>query len=89
MSGKKIGNIVFKTGEYEQNGEKKGRYVRCGVLFQGEDGGFYGILDSVPVGGHTQFSVYADKPREQRQERGASSTPPGYDNNTPPSDFPY
>ena len=40
----KIGDLAIKVGEYEKDGEKKGKYTNVGVLMQGENG-MFALLD--------------------------------------------
>lgn len=49
MSLKKVKDAVVKTGEYEKNGETKGRYQNVGALFQREDGSYTMCLESIPL----------------------------------------
>lgn len=42
-------DIKIRTGEYEQDGETKGRYVRAGVIFETKNGGLMGKLEVVPI----------------------------------------
>lgn len=75
----KIGDICFKTGTYESGGKTKNRYLRGGVLFQGDDGSYFGIIEGVPIASEGKFSVFeprddADRtkmpdPREQGEDR--------------------
>jgi hypothetical protein len=37
---KKVYDLAVKTGEYEQDGETKGRYKNVGVVLEGKDGMF-------------------------------------------------
>ena len=37
-------DIAIKAGEYEKNGETKGRWVNVGAVMQG-DNGFFALLD--------------------------------------------
>lgn len=76
----KVGDICFKTGTYEKGGETKNRYLKGGVLFQGDDGSFYGIIEAVPVGVEGRFSVFGDKPQGQKQN---APTTPYTSNNEP------
>lgn len=38
-------DIAVKTGEYEHNGETKGRYKNCGKLMENDDGGLFILMD--------------------------------------------
>jgi hypothetical protein len=38
-------DLAVKTGEYEKNGEKKGRYKNIGTVFEGEKGPYL-LLDA-------------------------------------------
>lgn len=64
---------VSTVSEYEQNGEKKTRWTRVGVLFplKNKDG-FQIILEALPVNG----KLVAMPPREKdRGGNGSDSTP--------------
>ena len=45
--GKKY-DLAIKVGEYEKNGEKKGRYKNIGAVFEGEKGPYL-LLDSTTI----------------------------------------
>ena len=52
MSSTKLGNIVAITGTYtDRGGNEKKRYTRIGVMFQGDDGGFFDFFDGDGDGG--------------------------------------
>lgn len=42
---KKLKDLVVKTGEYEHNGETKGRYKTVGAIMENDDGGKFIMLD--------------------------------------------
>jgi hypothetical protein len=48
MSNAKKYDLAVKVGEYEKNGEKKGRYKNIGTVFEG-DKGMYLLLDSTVI----------------------------------------
>lgn len=78
----KVGDICFKTGTYEKAGETKNRYMKCGVLLQGDDGSFYGVIEALPVVGEGKFSVFADRPKTDAQ-------PAQQNTQQSQNDFPY
>lgn len=45
--GKKY-DLAIKTGEYEKNGEKKGRYKNIGAVMEGQNGPYI-LLDSTCI----------------------------------------
>lgn len=57
--------VMYKNGEYEQNGEKKGRWIQVGSVFE-NDRGLSMILDVVPVGATAPvfLSFFEPKPRD-------------------------
>ena len=40
MAWKRVKDVVVKTGEYESNGETKGRFENVGTAWKSDDGGF-------------------------------------------------
>lgn len=74
---KKIGDICFKTGSYEKDGETKNRYLKGGVLFQGDDGSFYGVIEAVPVGIEGRFSVFAPRQDNRMPDPRDAAQPSG------------
>jgi len=66
-------DLVAKTGEYEHNGEKKARWMNCGVVFENEKGQLSAKIEGIPVGsgwnGWLTFSV----PNEQRNGSNKAS----------------
>jgi hypothetical protein len=71
----KIGSLSVKTGEYQQDGQTKGRYENIGTLMQGDDGGFYVILKKTfnPAGvnqGDGKDSIIVSCYAEQQNQGG-------------------
>lgn len=46
MATHKVADLAIKVGEYEVNGEKKGRYKNIGAVMQKDDGGEFITIDS-------------------------------------------
>ena len=65
--------LSVKCGEYQANGETKGRWKKCGSLMQGDDGGFFILMDKtfnpagVPGGDRDsdQILISTFEPRQQ------------------------
>jgi hypothetical protein len=58
--------VMYKNGEYEAaNGEKKGRWIQVGSVFE-NDKGMSMILDVVPVGATAPvfLSFFEPKPKD-------------------------
>lgn len=70
----KIGDISFKVGEYEKDGQTKGRWHRGGVLLKGDDGGYFGSF--VGPWGECKFSVFQDRPKGESYAREAAAQAP-------------
>lgn len=77
-----FGDICFKIGTYEKNGETKNRYLKGGALFRGDDGSFYGVIEAVPVGVEGRFSVFT-------KDRNQQSDAPQSGNQTQGGDIPF
>lgn len=61
--------LSAKTGEYQKDGQTKGRYVNIGVIQQSNDGGEYVLLDpTVSLAGilATQNALAAQQGKEPR-----------------------
>ncbi len=43
-------DLAIKTGEYQTNGQTKGRWLKIGTVFRHDDGGTSIKLDAMPVG---------------------------------------
>ena len=43
-------DLAIKTGEYQSNGQTKGRWLKIGTVFRHDDGGTSIKLDAMPVG---------------------------------------
>ena len=71
MAGKKVGNIVAKTGSFtDRGGNEKNRWQKIGVMFEGDDGSHYGIIEAVPVGTEWTggFSVFPDDDKGKKEK---------------------
>ena len=44
MGAKKVKDIAVKTGEYQKDGQTKGRYENVGSIFKTDDGGTFILL---------------------------------------------
>ena len=47
----KVGDLAIKVGEYEKDGETKGRYVNAGALMEGDNGLFLLLDPTVNLAG--------------------------------------
>lgn len=63
--------LTAKIGEYEKDGQTKGRYVNVGVIMQSNDGGEYVLLDpTVSLSGiMAQQNTLAMQKGEQLRDR--------------------
>ena len=68
-------DLAVKTGEYERDGQIKGRYLNVGVVLQGDDGMFI-LMDpafnpaGVPrKGNRVLISMFEPKGRESQADR--------------------
>jgi len=77
MSMKKIKRAVVKTGEYEQNGQTKGRYHTVGAMFKRDDGSVTVSLDSIPLGvtGSLWINFYDLDEQKQEPQQSAPQEP--------------
>lgn len=78
-------NLAVKTGEYESQGQKKGRYQRIGRLMEKDDGGTFILLDalflSVQLNGICNrerrdsiiVSMFEEQPRDGGGQGGGSA----------------
>lgn len=75
---KPIKRAVIKTGEYQQNGQTKGKYLRVGTLFKRDDGSVTLALECVPVGvtGTAWINFYDIEQKQQTQSAPPPSAPP-------------
>ena len=79
MAGRKLGNIVAKTGTFtDRGGNEKNRWQKIGVMFEGEDGSHYGIIDALPVGNEWEggFSVFPDDDKGKQGSAPESAPAP-------------
>lgn len=53
---------------YEQNGEEKTRWTKCGVVLDTKRGGLALKLEMVPIGCSGWFSLMEPKPRGERTD---------------------
>ena len=55
--------LAVKTGEYQKDGETKNSWRNCGMLMQGDDGGYFILLDRTfnPAGVPVSDSGTSDK----------------------------
>lgn len=44
MAAKKVKDIAVKTGEYQKDGQTKGRYENIGSIFKSDDGGTFLLM---------------------------------------------
>jgi len=82
MSSTRIGDLMVKVGEYQKNGETKGRWKNAGSLMRSQDGSHFVILERTfnPAGvpnpenrDNVVLSVFEPKAGEQppRPQQGA------------------
>jgi hypothetical protein len=43
---KKLGDLAVRIGTYQKDGQDRGRYVTLGTFFQGDDGSYFGSIDT-------------------------------------------
>lgn len=74
----KVYDCAVKTGEYEKDGQTKGRYQNVGSIFKGEDGTYYMLLDRTfnPAGlpnpkGSSAAMIGLYPPKPKGEEMGA------------------
>lgn len=81
--------MVLKTGTYtDGQGNEKGRYQRVGVLMQGNDGGFFALIDpginfaAYKEQGHdsVMVSVYPDQQQPGQQPQAHQGGSYGHPN---------
>lgn len=68
---KYYGDLVFSTGEYEKDGEKKKRWSKAGAVFQRDDGRMSIKFEAMPVGewsGWMNIFEKRDEPKQPKQE---------------------
>jgi hypothetical protein len=84
---KKIYDLAVKTGEYQKDGETKGKYVNVGSIMEKEDGGKFIFMNRTfnPAGvpnpenrDNILVSMFAPKKNEQTE-----SAPPPDDEDIP------
>lgn len=73
MASTKKYDLVAKTGEYEYNGEKKARWMNCGVVFENEKGQLSAKIEGLPVGNGWNGWLTFGAPSEQRNGSATSS----------------
>ena len=87
---------VATIGKYTDNqGQEKKRYLKCGTVFESEDGRLSMKLDAMPCGpdwsGYIQF--FDIKPREGQQRaeqpKQSSMPPPRYEEDDDSSAIPF
>ena len=68
-------DLVAKTGEYEQNGEKKARWLTCGAVFENEKGQLSAKINCLPVATEWNGWLTMSVPMDQRSGRNGASSP--------------
>ena len=66
---KYYGDLVFSTGEYEKDGEKKKRWSKAGAVFQGDDGRLSIKFEAMPVGDWSGWMNIFEKRDESNQSK--------------------
>ena len=86
MPATKVKDIAVKTGEYQKDGQTKGRYENIGSIFKSDDGGTFLLMKRTfnPAGVHVEpgkdqilLSVFdlRDENAPARQPAPASAPP--------------
>ena len=80
---KKIYDMVAVTGTYTNGkGEQKNEYTNMGKFLVMDDGSFFSVIKTVPVGNWDgKVSYFEQKEKEHAQPQSASATSPS----TPPN----
>lgn len=65
---KYYGDLVFSTGEYEKDGEKRKRWSKAGAVFQGDDGRLSIKFEAMPVGDWSGWMNIFEKRDEAKTE---------------------
>ena len=75
-------DVVASTGKYQTaNGDEKSRWMKCGVVIEGDDGRLSLKLEAVPIGEFSGwFSLF---PPKDRQERQSEDRRPEFNDNIP------
>ena len=66
---KYYGDLVFSTGEYEKDGEKKKRWSKAGAVFQRDDGRMSIKFEAMPVGDWSGWMNIFEKHDESNQSK--------------------
>ena len=75
---KVLGDVCVPTGKYEQAGQEKTRWLKCGVLMQNDEGHYRLKLEAIPIGVadfEGWFSVF-EKENRQPAARPQERTEP-------------
>lgn len=89
---KKIYDLAVKTGEYQKDGQTKGRYQNVGAILQKEDGGKFILLErwfnpAGITGGNDNSSVIISMfPPKQYGDNKPTAKPPEDEAFDKPSD---
>ena len=75
--------VVAITGKYtNRDGVEKNRYVKCGVVLQG-DKGLSMKLESLPVSSDGWFQLYEPKPKTEASGPQTESAAPDFGDKIP------
>lgn len=66
---KYYGDLVFSTGEYEKDGEKRKRWSKAGAVFQDDDGRMSIKFEAMPVGEWSGWMNIFEKRDESKQPK--------------------
>lgn len=77
-------DLAIKTGEYQSNGQTKGRWLKIGTVFRHDDGGTSIKLDALPVGLPDWGGWVSVFPRDQQQGQGGAAPRQGQNRGAPP-----
>lgn len=83
-----LGDVMAAGDKYISNGEEKTRWIKCGGLFQNDQGKYSVKMDCIPLGSDVGwFRVF--EPREQGQRPAAPSQAPAQDQPEIDDDIPF
>ena len=76
MASRKIKDLVATIGEYKaQDGEIKKRYLKCGAMFENDEGNQSIKIDGLPVGADWSGWLSLYDPREFNKDSPKTNAP--------------